>query len=83
MLAAAAAGGLADAHAAAVAAASMAPQAIPVGTAVSAAALALATNTVVKLALAGGLGGAKFVLRLACWLAAPVAAVAVTIAAIA
>ncbi|MFC5099408.1 DUF4010 domain-containing protein [Kibdelosporangium philippinense] len=78
-LAAAAAGGLADAHASAVAAASLVPQAITVGTAVLACALALATNTVVKLSLAGGLGGGRFALRLAAWLAAPVVAVAVAV----
>ncbi len=80
VLAAAAAGGLADAHAAAVAAASLAPHTIPVGTAVLASALALSTNTVVKLTLAGSLGGVRVALRLAQWLAAPVVAVAVTVA---
>ncbi|MBP2329476.1 uncharacterized membrane protein (DUF4010 family) [Kibdelosporangium banguiense] len=82
VVAAAAAGGLADAHASAVASASLAPHAIPVGTAVLAAAVALVTNLVVKLALAGGLGGGEFVARLACWLATPVAAVAVTVVAV-
>lgn len=79
VLAAAAAGGLADAHAASVAAASLVPQAISAGTAVLACALALTTNAVVKLVLAGGLGGARFVLRLAGWLVAPVVAVAAAV----
>lgn len=67
-------GGLADAHAAAIAAASLAPQAIPVATAVLACGAALATNTAVKLVLAGIAGGPRFALRLGAWLL-PVGAV--------
>lgn len=59
-VAAAALGGLADAHAASVAAASLAPNAIPVDTAVLACGAALATNTGVKLVLALAVGGPRF-----------------------
>lgn len=62
-------------RAAAIAAASLAPQAIPVHTAVLACGAALATNTVVKLVLATVAGGPGFALRLAAWLAPVVAAV--------
>ena len=76
VVAASAIGGLADAHAAAIAAASLAPQSIPVHTAVLACGAALATNTVVKLVLATVTGGPRFALRLGAWLAPVVAAVA-------
>ncbi|MDX3659552.1 DUF4010 domain-containing protein [Streptomyces sp. ID05-26A] len=75
VIAAGALGGLADAHAAAIAAASLAPQAISVHTAVIACGAALATNTVVKLVLATVAGGPRFALRLAAWLAPVVVAV--------
>ena len=75
VVAAGALGGLADAHAAAIAAASLAPQAIPVHTAVLACGAALATNTMVKLVLATVAGGPGFAFRLAAWLAPVVAAV--------
>ncbi|WP_439657797.1 MgtC/SapB family protein [Lentzea sp. HUAS TT2] len=76
VVAASAIGGLADAHAASIAAASLAPQSIPVHTAVLACGAALATNTVVKLVLATVTGGPRFALRLGAWLAPVVAAVA-------
>ncbi|GLZ27813.1 hypothetical protein Lesp02_00030 [Lentzea sp. NBRC 105346] len=79
VVAASALGGLADAHAAAIAAASLAPQSISVHTAVVACGAALATNTVVKLTLATVAGGPRFALRLAAWLAPAVAAVAIGI----
>jgi uncharacterized membrane protein (DUF4010 family) len=75
VVAAGALAGLADAHAAAIAAASLAPQSIPVHTAVLACGAALATNTVVKLVLATVAGGPRFALRLAAWLAPVVVAV--------
>ncbi|MET9232265.1 DUF4010 domain-containing protein [Lentzea sp. NPDC003310] len=75
VVAAGALGGLADAHAAAIAAASLAPQSIPVHVAVLACGAALATNTVVKLVLAAVAGGLRFALRLAAWLAPVVVAV--------
>ncbi|WP_086664511.1 MgtC/SapB family protein [Lentzea kentuckyensis] len=75
VVAAGALGGLADAHAAAIAAASLAPQSISVHTAVLACGAALATNTVVKLTLATVAGGPRFALRLAAWLAPVVVAV--------
>ncbi|USX54472.1 DUF4010 domain-containing protein [Lentzea sp. HUAS12] len=80
VVAASALGGLADAHAAAIAAASLAPQAIPVHTAVLACGAALATNTVVKLVLATVTGGPGFALRLGGWLVPVVAAVALGMA---
>ncbi|PVZ06316.1 DUF4010 domain-containing protein [Actinomycetospora cinnamomea] len=73
-------GGLADAHAASVAAATLAGTVIPVATAAAAAGLALAANTATKLALALAAGGARFAGRLTLLLAAPVAAVATGIA---
>ncbi|MCX2949135.1 MgtC/SapB family protein [Lentzea sp. NEAU-D7] len=75
VVAAGALGGLADAHAAAIAAASLAPQSVPVHIAVLACGAALATNTVVKLVLAAVAGGPRFALRLAAWLAPAVVAV--------
>jgi uncharacterized membrane protein (DUF4010 family) len=75
VVAAGALGGLADAHAAAIAAASLAPQSISVHVAVLACGAALATNTVVKLVLATVAGGPRFALRLAAWLAPVVVAV--------
>ncbi|WP_086664215.1 MgtC/SapB family protein [Lentzea kentuckyensis] len=75
VVAAGALGGLADAHAAAIAAASLAPQSISVHTAVLACGAALATNTVVKLVLATVAGGPRFALQLAAWLAPVVVAV--------
>ncbi|MGW6930817.1 MgtC/SapB family protein [Lentzea sp. NPDC054927] len=75
VVAAGALGGLADAHAAAIAAASLAPQSISVHTAVLACGAALATNTVVKLVLATVAGGPRFALQLAAWLAPAVVAV--------
>lgn len=80
VVAAGALGGLADAHAAAIAAASLAPQAIPVHTAVLACGAALATNTVVKLVLAAVAGGPGFAAKLAAWLAPVVVAVALGMA---
>ncbi|GGU50468.1 MgtC/SapB family protein [Lentzea flava] len=80
VVAAGALGGLADAHAAAIAAASLAPQSIPVHTAVLACGAALATNTVVKLVLAAATGGLGFALRLGAWLVPVVAAVALALA---
>ncbi|HEX7304692.1 MgtC/SapB family protein [Lentzea sp.] len=80
VVAAGALGGLADAHAAAIAAASLAPQSIPVHTAVVACGAALATNTVVKLVLATATGGPRFALRLGAWLTPAVAAVALGMA---
>jgi uncharacterized membrane protein (DUF4010 family) len=80
VVAAGALGGLADAHAAAIAAASLAPQSIPVHTAVLACGAALATNTVVKLVLATVAGGPGFALRLAAWLTPVIAAVALGMA---
>lgn len=80
VVAAGALGGLADAHAAAIAAASLAPQAISVHTAVVACGAALATNTAVKLVLATATGGPAFALRLAAWLVPAVAAVALGMA---
>lgn len=71
VVAAGALGGLADAHAAA----SLAPQSVPVHTAVLACGAALATNTVVKLVLATVAGGPGFALRLAAWLAPVIVAV--------
>lgn len=75
VVAAGALGGLADAHAAAIAAASLAPQSISVHVAVLACGAALATNTIVKLVLAAVAGGPRFALRLAAWLAPVVVAV--------
>jgi uncharacterized membrane protein (DUF4010 family) len=75
VIAAGAVGGLADAHAAAIAAASLAPQSISVHTAVLACGAALATNTVVKLVLATVAGGPRFALQLAAWLAPVIVAV--------
>lgn len=80
VVAAGALGGLADAHAAAIAAASLAPHAISVHTAVLACGAALATNTVVKLVLATVAGGPRFAVRLAAWMAPVVAAVALGMA---
>jgi uncharacterized membrane protein (DUF4010 family) len=80
VVAAGALGGLADAHAAAIAAASLAPQAIPVHTAVLACGAALATNTVVKVVLAAVAGGPGFAVKLAAWLAPVVVAVALGVA---
>ncbi|MGW6442679.1 MgtC/SapB family protein [Lentzea sp. NPDC055074] len=80
VVAASALGGLADAHAAAIAAASLAPRSIPVHTAVLACGAALATNTVVKLVLATVTGGPRFALRLGAWLAPVVVAVALGMA---
>lgn len=80
VVAAGAIGGLADAHAAAIAAASLAPQSIPVRIAVIACGAALATNTIVKLVLATVTGGPRFALRLGAWLAPVVAAVALGMA---
>jgi uncharacterized membrane protein (DUF4010 family) len=80
VVAAGALGGLADAHAAAIAAASLAPQSISVHTAVLACGAALATNTVVKLVLATVAGGPRFGLRLAAWLTPVAAAVALGMA---
>lgn len=80
VVAAGALGGLADAHAAAIAAASLAPQSIPVHAAVLACGAALATNTVVKLVLATVAGGLGFAVKLAAWLAPVVAAVALGMA---
>jgi len=74
VVAASALGGLADAHAAAIAAASLAPQSISVHIAVLACGAALATNTIVKLVLATVAGGPRFALRLAAWLAPVVVA---------
>ncbi|MFJ8962516.1 MgtC/SapB family protein [Lentzea sp. NPDC102401] len=51
-------------------AALLAPQSIPVHTAVVACGAALATNTVVKLVLATVTGGPRFVPQLGAWLAA-------------
>ncbi|NUT92777.1 MAG: DUF4010 domain-containing protein, partial [Saccharothrix sp.] len=73
-------GGLADAHASAIAAASLAPATVPVGTAVLACGAALAANTVVKLVLALVAGGPRFALRLAGWLLPVVAAFAGVVA---
>ena len=75
VVAAGALGGLADAHAAAIAAASLAPQSISVHIAVLACGAALATNTVVKLVLAAAAGEPRFALQLAAWLAPVVVAV--------
>lgn len=75
-------GGLADAHAAAVAAASLAGPVIPVGAAVAAIGLALAANTATKLVLALAAGGRRFAGHLALLLAAPVTAVAAGIVAV-
>lgn len=75
-------GGLADAHASAVAAATLAPSVIPVGDAVVAAGLALGANTVAKLALAWAAGGRRFARRLALLLLAPAAGVAAAITAV-
>ncbi|MFJ5993269.1 MgtC/SapB family protein [Lentzea sp. NPDC092896] len=75
VVAAGALGGMADAHAAAIAAASLAPQSISVRIAVLACGAALATNTVVKLVLATVAGGPRFALQLAAWLAPVVVAV--------
>ncbi|MET9634059.1 DUF4010 domain-containing protein [Lentzea sp. NPDC006480] len=75
VVAAGALGGLADAHAAANAAASLAPQSIPVHTAVLAGGAALATNTAVKLVLATVAGGPRFACQLAARLVPVVAAV--------
>ncbi|HEY2191351.1 MAG TPA: DUF4010 domain-containing protein, partial [Actinomycetospora sp.] len=72
-------GGLADAHASAVAAATLAPAVIPVGAAVTAVGLALASNTVAKLVLATAAGGRVFAVRLALLLLAPAAAVTVAL----
>ncbi|MHC1557825.1 DUF4010 domain-containing protein [Actinomycetospora sp. C-140] len=72
----AAVGGLADAHAASVAAASLAGPVIAVGTALGAVGLALAANTAVKLALALVAGGRRFATRLALLLTGPVSAIA-------
>jgi uncharacterized membrane protein (DUF4010 family) len=79
-VAASALGGLADAHASAIAAASLAPGSIPVATAVLACGAALATNTAVKLVLAGIAGGPRFALRLGALLLPVAAAVAVGLA---
>ncbi len=78
-VAAAGVGGLADAHAAAIAAASLAPQTIPVTTAVLACGAALAANTVVKLVLALTAGGPRFAATLAAWLTPVVTAVAISL----
>ncbi|SDH59518.1 Uncharacterized membrane protein, DUF4010 family [Lentzea fradiae] len=75
VVAAGALGGLADAHAAAIAAASLAPQFISVQTAVLACGAGLATNTLVKLVLAGVAGGPRFAVKLGAWLTPAVAAV--------
>ena len=63
-----------------IAAASLAPQSIPVRIAVIACGAALATNTIVKLVLATVTGGPRFALRLGAWLAPVVAAVALGMA---
>ncbi|TWP48448.1 MgtC/SapB family protein [Lentzea tibetensis] len=76
VVAAGALGGLADAHASAIAAASLAPQSISVSTAVFACGAALAANTVVKLVLATIAGGPRFALHLGAWLLPVIAAVA-------
>ncbi|WP_053731558.1 DUF4010 domain-containing protein [Nocardia sp. NRRL S-836] len=71
-----AAGGLADAHATAIAAASLAPRSIPVHVVVLACGAALGTNTVVELVLAAISGGPRCAFRLAAWLLPVVVAVA-------
>ncbi|CAM01752.1 uncharacterized membrane protein (DUF4010 family) [Saccharopolyspora erythraea NRRL 2338] len=80
VLAAAFAGGLADAHAASVAAAALAGAVVPVGTAVLAVGAALLSNTLIKLVLAAAAGGPRFAVRLALLLISPAAAVAAGIA---
>lgn len=75
-LAATAAGALADVHGASVAVATLAHDGrVPVGTAVHAIGLGLATNTIGKLLVASGAGGPRFALGLAACLAPAVAAV--------
>lgn len=69
-------GGLADAHASAVAAAGLAGTSVTVAAAVVAVGLALASNTVVKLLLALAVGGRAFAGRLGLLLVVPAAAVA-------
>jgi uncharacterized membrane protein (DUF4010 family) len=80
VLAAAFAGGLADAHAASVAAATLAGAVVPVGTAVLAVGAALLSNTLIKLVLAAAAGGPHFAVRLALLLIPPAAAVTAGIA---
>jgi len=75
-------GGLADAHASAVAAATLSPSVISTQAAVTAVGLALASNTAVKLVLALTVGGRAFAVRLALLLVAPIAAVTAGILAV-
>ncbi|MFZ2172982.1 MAG: DUF4010 domain-containing protein [Rhodococcus sp. (in: high G+C Gram-positive bacteria)] len=79
VIAAAAVGGLADAHAASLAAASAAGETLSVDTATVAAAVAVGTNLLTKLTLATVTGSLSFALRLAAWLALPIAVTAVTL----
>jgi len=79
VVAAAAVGGLADAHSSALAAVTLAGHSSTVGAALFAVGAALATNTVVTLVLAIATGGFRFGLALAAWLAAPVAVVAASL----
>lgn len=75
-LAATAAGAFADVHGASVAVATLAHEGqVPVGTAVLAIGLGLATNTVGKLVVAAGAGGPRFAVALAACLAPAAAAV--------
>ncbi|GAA4783500.1 hypothetical protein GCM10023200_16190 [Actinomycetospora chlora] len=73
-------GGLADAHAASVAAASLAGTVITIGAALGSVGLALAANTATKLVLALAAGGRRFAGQLALLLVAPAAAVGAGIA---
>lgn len=75
VITAAAVGGLADAHSSSLAAVTLAGHSVTVGTALLAVGAALATNTLVKLTLAGTAGGLRFAGLLAAWLAVPAAAV--------
>lgn len=77
-VAAAAVGGLADAHSAALAAASATGESLSVDAATMAATVAVGTNLLTKLTLAAIAGSVSFALRLAAWLAPPVAITVVT-----
>lgn len=73
-------GGLPDAHAASVAAATMAGSTVPTRVAVLAVATALLSNTLVKLVLAAAAGGLRLALELGALLVLPALAVTIGIA---
>ncbi|MDI2030264.1 DUF4010 domain-containing protein [Saccharopolyspora sp. TS4A08] len=76
VLAAAFVGGLADAHSAAVATASLGGTVVPISVALLGVGMALLSNTLIKIVLAGVAGGLAFATRLAVLLILPATAVA-------